>query len=245
MKNRCRKTTPFTLIELLVVIGIIAILASMVMPAMGRTRDSAKTATCISNHKQIASFLISYMSDFSGYYPPGSHNTKINGRVVESVPWIQTLYAFDYMPEPKQGKPTPAVCPNGISYDWGHNPYIGTWGGNTWGTVGMASYQNAPARFVSSGFRLLPNEYPSWKGGAIRNPSSSFLHGDSIAANERLCVVLSPWGTSPRNYIGAKHNNKQNTVIGFADGHVESLNRSTLKNKYEVNGDRILPKPEK
>jgi len=59
----------FTLIELLIVIAIIAILASMLLPALNQARARAKTTSCLSNLKQIGSLCTLYAGDNNGRVP--------------------------------------------------------------------------------------------------------------------------------------------------------------------------------
>jgi prepilin-type N-terminal cleavage/methylation domain-containing protein len=59
----------FTLIELLVVICIIAILASMLLPALQSARESASSATCLSNLGQFSKAYQMYATNYNDYMP--------------------------------------------------------------------------------------------------------------------------------------------------------------------------------
>ncbi|MBR2425524.1 MAG: prepilin-type N-terminal cleavage/methylation domain-containing protein [Lentisphaeria bacterium] len=62
MNNKNRK---FTLIELLVVIAIIAIIAAMLLPALGKVKETSKTASCLSNLKQSMTYIGMYTDSYN------------------------------------------------------------------------------------------------------------------------------------------------------------------------------------
>lgn len=63
------KRSAFTLVELLVVIGIIAVLMSMLMPALTRAREEAQQVQCASQLRQVGNGMMAYASNNRGFYP--------------------------------------------------------------------------------------------------------------------------------------------------------------------------------
>ena len=70
------KNKRFTLIELLVVIAIIAILTSMLIPALQKAREAGKAAGCTNNLKQLYTYFAMYAGDFRGMMPYGKYFTN-------------------------------------------------------------------------------------------------------------------------------------------------------------------------
>ena len=66
---RRRSTGAFTLIELLVVIAIIALLVGILLPAIGKARESARKVICLSNQRQIGVAQAGYQNDFKDFLP--------------------------------------------------------------------------------------------------------------------------------------------------------------------------------
>ena len=77
-QHRClsfrQKKGCFTLIELFVVIGIIAVLAGLLLPVLGSSRERAKLANCLSNVKQITMANLMYADDSGGYLVPYAYD---------------------------------------------------------------------------------------------------------------------------------------------------------------------------
>lgn len=82
-----RKDFGFTLIELLVVMAIISILAAMLLPALTKAREQARSVSCRSNLKQLGLSLGMYMADYDEYLP--TEGNTPSGFAIDEAAWRQ------------------------------------------------------------------------------------------------------------------------------------------------------------
>jgi prepilin-type N-terminal cleavage/methylation domain-containing protein/prepilin-type processing-associated H-X9-DG protein len=82
----------FTLVELLVVIGIIAILISILLPALNKTRKHAQTLNCLSNLRVLGQATAMYCNTYKGAMPYPT--TKLPGDTSQSALWYNALDPF-------------------------------------------------------------------------------------------------------------------------------------------------------
>ena len=202
-EERRQVRAAFTLIELLVVIAIIAILASMLLPSLGKAKDAAKTAVCINNHKQIGLAIFSYAGDWADAMLPSEHTVSAGSQESTSslYVWgnapcgIGILAAQGYLPSKDASQPITGDnrnkiydCPIGTCFEGN-----GNWSDYSYIRDGYDGYYNnyTPAvsnRFGNNSKRMilfcatsLQKLYTAPSIPAHNGSGSTFFFGDGSA----------------------------------------------------------------
>jgi prepilin-type processing-associated H-X9-DG protein/prepilin-type N-terminal cleavage/methylation domain-containing protein len=85
MSRMSRRVVGFTLVELLVVIGIIALLISILLPALNKARESANTVKCAANLKSIGQSIADHLARNRSQYPPSYRYNTVNGEPASTI----------------------------------------------------------------------------------------------------------------------------------------------------------------
>jgi len=227
----------FTLIELLVVIAVIAILASMLLPALSGVRATARKAVCSSNLKQIYQGALMYTTDWNGCMPTGSWNAKFTGLIADYTRQKGDLVMYGTVlcnnsprgiyycpstPMPVNSSPTwdgGAVCPYYISNYMDTMKAVSDLNALNQGgwTLNNGSALNGSRKIetIKSGSALMSeqNYYGRTNDNVANNPVSGLSYS-----------TTKYYPSSSYSYAPAYNYHSRSANFMFLDGHIRAYN---------------------
>ena len=219
------KKRNFTLIELLVVIAIIAILAGMLLPALNRARERARTTQCLSNMKQIGLAFNGYMDIFNGYMPNYNHNVGYDVDVSRRLTWGTMLVRMNLITAAS------FICPTlkAVASGTGVTPTAQT------NVIGAYVGYGIPYEPHTVG-RSIDSQFYHCKASMGKHPSRLFTAMDSRNAarfDRGDYHVTRLLRTSSLSSFGFPHTRHQGAAsITHLDGHA-ALYKGSLANPYD------------